>query len=62
MQERLAVLLGVTRGAAVEPCDGAEIAALFEAAEMEAIRVTAVGSGYSHGFEIVEGRLPDRPR
>jgi SAM-dependent methyltransferase len=62
IQERLAVLLGVTRGAAVDPCDGAEIEALLAAAGMGSIRVTAVGSGYSHGFEVVEGRLPDRPR
>jgi SAM-dependent methyltransferase len=60
LQERLAVAAGVTRGAAVEPCDGEEIATLLRAAGLEPITVTAVGSGYTHGFELVEGRLPDR--
>ena len=31
-QERLAVVLGVTRGAVVAPCDGAEVASLFSQA------------------------------
>ena len=60
-QERLALLLGVTRGAAVEPCDGAEIAALLERAGLEGVAVTSVGSGYVHGFELVEGRTPRGP-
>ena len=59
-QERLAVLLGVTRGAAVEPCDGEEIASLLTGAGLERVTVSDVGSGYAHGFELVEGRLPDR--
>ncbi len=60
LQERLAVVLGVTRGAAVEPCDGREIAALLSGQGLESITVRTVGSGYTHGFELVEGRLPDR--
>ncbi len=58
LQERLAVLLGITRGAAVEPCDGEEIRALLSAAGLESISVTTAGSGYLHGFELVDGRLP----
>ena len=57
-QERLAVLLGITRGAAVEPCDGEEIRALLEAAGLESTTVKTVGAGYLHGFELVDGRLP----
>lgn len=58
LQERLALLLGVTRGAAVEPCDGAEIAVLLERAGLEGVKVTPAGDGYVHGFELVEGHLP----
>ena len=60
LQERLALLLGVTRGAAVEPCDGREIASALTRAGLEKVTVTSAGSGYLHGFELVEGRLPDR--
>jgi SAM-dependent methyltransferase len=59
-QERLAALLGVTRGAAVDPCDGEEIASLLRDAGLERVTVSDAGSGYLHGFELVEGRLPDR--
>ncbi len=60
LQERLAVVLGITRGAAVEPCDGEEIAALLRGTGLGSITVTKVGWGYTHGFELVVGRLPDR--
>lgn len=56
-QERLAVaVLGITRGAAVAPCDGAEVAGLFSRAGLVDVRVEDVGAGYLHGFELVSGR------
>ena len=59
LQERTAVrLLGLTRGASVAPCDGAEIAALLRAAGLSDVSVRDVGAGYSHGFELVRGVLP----
>lgn len=58
LQERLAVVLGVTRGAVVEPCDGAEVAALLSAAGLVGVRVEDAGAGYAHGFELVSGRRP----
>jgi len=58
LQERLAVWLHVTEGAAVEPCDGAEIAALLERAGLASPVVTPVGAGYVHGFELVSARRP----
>ena len=59
LQERLAVWLHVTEGAAVAPCDGAEIAALLEGAGLAAPVVTSVGAGYAHGFEMVTARRPE---
>lgn len=58
VQERLAVGLGVTRGSAVSVCDGEEIARLLRGAGLEGIRVTGVGAGYVHGFELVTARRP----
>jgi 2-polyprenyl-3-methyl-5-hydroxy-6-metoxy-1,4-benzoquinol methylase len=58
LQEKLAVVLGVTRGAVVEPCDGAEVAALLSRAGLAGVRVEAAGAGYAHGFEVVSGRRP----
>ena len=58
LQERLAVVLGVTRGDVVEPCDGAEVAALLSAAGLVDVRVEDAGAGYAHGFELVSGRRP----
>lgn len=56
-QERLAVaVLGMTRGAVVEPCDGAEVASILEEAGLREVRVEDAGAGYLHGFEIVSGR------
>ena len=61
-QERLAVaVVGMTRGAVVEPCDGDEVAALFLAAGLVDVRVESVGAGYLHGFELVSGRRPRAP-
>lgn len=58
LQERLAVaVLGLTRGAVVEPCDGAEVAALLEAGGLVDVRVADAGAGYLHGFELVSARL-----
>jgi SAM-dependent methyltransferase len=56
VQERLAVGLGVTRGRAVSVCDGEEIAALLRGAGLGGVRVTGVGAGYAHGFELVTAR------
>jgi hypothetical protein len=57
LQERFAVaVLGMTKGAVVEPCDGAEVAALFREAGLVDVRVESVGAGYLHGFELVSGR------
>jgi SAM-dependent methyltransferase len=58
LQERLAIALGVTRGAAVEPCDGAEITGLLGGAGLVPSQVADVGAGYSHGFELIRGRRP----
>lgn len=55
LQERAAVLLGVTRGEVVAPCDGAEVAALLEEAGLVGVRVEDVGAGFVHGFELVRG-------
>ena len=57
IQERLAVaVLGLTRGAVVAPCDGAEVAALLSQAGLLDVRVEDAGAGYLHGFELVSGR------
>lgn len=57
VQERLAVaVLGITRGVAVAPCDGAEVAGFFSRAGLLDVRVEYVGAGYLHGFELVSGR------
>ena len=59
LQERLVVaVLGWTRGSAVEPCDGAEVAALLAAAGLVDVRVEDAGAGHLHGFELVSGRKP----
>jgi predicted sugar kinase len=55
-QERLAVGLGVTRGAAVETCDGEEIADLLARAGLAGVGIVDVGRGYLHGFELVTAR------
>jgi len=59
IQERLAVVLGVTRGAVVSPCDGTEVASLFSQARLVDVRVEDAGAGYVHGFELVSGRRED---
>ena len=57
LQERLAVaVVGMTRGAVVDPCDGAEVAGLLLGAGLADVRVEPVGAGYLHGFELVTGR------
>lgn len=61
LQERLAVLLGVTRGDVVDPCDGREVGALLSGAGLEDVRVEDAGAGYAHGFELVSGRKPATP-
>lgn len=59
LQERLVVaVLGWTRGSAVDPCDGAEVAALLATAGLVDVRVEDAGAGYLHGFELVSGRKP----
>ena len=61
-QERVAVgLVGLTQGEAVEPCDGAEVAALLAAAGLSDVRVEDAGAGYLHGFELVSGRRGASP-
>jgi len=57
-QERLAVGLGVTRGEAVAPCDGEEVADLFVRAGLLDVGVLDVGRGHLHGFELVTARRP----
>jgi SAM-dependent methyltransferase len=57
-QERLAAALGITRGAAVAPCDGEEIAELLLRAGLAGVGVADVGRGYLHGFELVTARRP----
>lgn len=62
VQERLAVaVVGMTKGAVVEPCDGDEVAALFLGAGLVDVRVESVGAGYLHGFELVSGRRRGEP-
>ena len=57
LQERLVVaVLGWTRGSAVEPCDGVEVAALLAAAGFADVRVEDAGAGFLPGFELVSGR------
>jgi hypothetical protein len=59
LQERLVVaVLGWTRGSAVDPCDGVEVAALLATAGLVDVRVEDAGAGYLHGFELVSGRKP----
>jgi SAM-dependent methyltransferase len=55
-QERLAVGLGITRGGAVAPCGGEEIADLLMRAGLEGVGIADVGCGYLHGFELVTAR------
>ncbi len=57
-QERLAVGLGITRGAAVAPCGGEEVAELLLGAGLERVGIADVGRGYLHGFELVTARRP----
>lgn len=57
-QERLAVGLGITRGAAVATCDGEEVADLLIQAGLLGVEIVAVGRGYLHGFELVTARRP----
>lgn len=62
LQERFAVaVLGMTKGAVVEPCDGTEVAGLFREAGLVDVRVESVGAGYLHGFELVSGRWGRAP-
>jgi len=59
LQERFVLaVLGWTRGSAVEPCDGAFVAALLSTAGLVDVRVEDLGAGYLHGFELVSGRKP----
>ena len=57
-QERLAVGLGITRGAAVATCDGEEVADLFVRAGLADVGIADVGRGHLHGFELVTARRP----
>ncbi len=57
-QERLAVGLGITRGAAVATCDGEEVAGLLFRAGFAGIGIADAGHGYLHGFELVTARRP----
>jgi hypothetical protein len=57
-QERLAVGLGITRGAAVATCDGEEIADLLIRAGLTGAGIVDVGRGHLHGFELVTARRP----
>ena len=57
-QERLAVGLGITRGAAVVTCDGEEVADLLIRAGLAGVGIADVGRGTLHGFELVTGRRP----
>jgi SAM-dependent methyltransferase len=57
-QERLAVGLGITRGAAVATCDGEEVADLFIREGLLGAGIVDVGRGYLHGFELVTARRP----
>ncbi len=58
VQERLAVGLGITRGAAVAPCDGEEVAELLLRAGLAGVGIAGVGRGTLHGFELVTARRP----
>jgi SAM-dependent methyltransferase len=57
-QERLAVGLGITRGAAVDTCDGGEVADLLIRAGLLGVGIVDVGRGTLHGFELVTARRP----
>ncbi|MGE5716883.1 MAG: class I SAM-dependent methyltransferase [Acidobacteriota bacterium] len=57
-QERLAVGLGVTRGSAIAPCDGEEVAELLFRAGLMAVGIADAGRGHLHGFELVTARRP----
>ena len=57
-QERLAVGLGITRGASVATCDGEEVADLLIRAGLLCVGIVDVGRGYLHGFELVTARRP----
>lgn len=57
-QERLAVGLGITRGKAVAPCAGEEVADLLFRAGLEVVGIADVGRGYLHGFELVTAQRP----
>ena len=57
-QERLAVGLGITRGASIATCDGEEIADLVIRAGLQDVRIADLGRGYLHGFELVTARRP----
>jgi SAM-dependent methyltransferase len=61
LQERLAVGLGVTRGATVALCDGAEVSRILSGAGFVDVTVSDIGDGYLHGFELVRGRRPNAP-
>ena len=61
-QERTAVAIGMTRGEAVAPCDGAEAARVLEGAGVCDVRVETIGNGYSHGFEVASGIAGAVPR
>lgn len=61
LQEQLAVaVVGMTRGAVIDPCDGAEVAGLLSGAGFVDVRAENVGAGYLHGFELVTGRQDAR--
>jgi SAM-dependent methyltransferase len=55
-QERLAVGLGITRGASVATCDGEEVADLLTRAGLAGVGIVDVGRGTLHGFELVTAR------
>ena len=57
-QERLAVDLGITRGAALATCDGEEVADLLFRAGLAGVGIADVGRGTLHGFELVTARRP----
>jgi SAM-dependent methyltransferase len=57
-QERVAVGLGITKGEAVAPCDGPQVARLLTGAGLEKAAVTDIGRGYLHGFERITARRP----
>jgi len=57
-QERLAVGLGITRGASVATCDGEEVADLLVRAGLADVGILDVGRSHLHGFELVTARRP----